>query len=211
MLLADPHECVRQGVKEVLRTHDDLCVLGEACDGRAVLSLTSVLNPGIVIIEANLPGLGGPRVVAELCNRYDRKVLVLTACESPDAVRLFLAVGAQGYVLKSSSVEHIVHAVRVVAGGGTYIDPVIAAAVVNCPSCAPIAQPDRELTGREVQVLRGIAQGFSNKEIAAHFRLSVKSVETYKTRAMRKLHIRTRVAIIQYAAHAGWTTETLLA
>jgi two-component system, NarL family, response regulator NreC len=205
VLVADPHCCVREGLKTILGAQPDLRVVGEASDGPTTLSLASDLNPDLVIVETSLPGLDGAQVAARLGG--ERKVLVLTACEHVGTARLVLGVGARGYVLKRSSPEHLLQAVRAVAAGGTYIDPEMAGSLVGTFLGAGEERPAVALSEREVQVVRMIALGYSNKEIAAKLKVSVKTVETYKSRSMEKLQMRSRVDIVRFAAKSGWLED----
>lgn len=201
VLVADPHCCVREGLKAILNAQPDLRVVGEAADGPTALTLAADLNPGLVIVETVLPGLDGAQVTARLVGR---KVLALTACEHVGTARLVLGMGARGYALKRSTSESLLQAVRSVAAGGTYIDPEMTGALVSVFLGAYEGRTAAELSARECDVVRLIALGYSNKEIAAKLKLSVKTVETYKSRSMEKLQMRGRVDIVRYAAQCGW-------
>lgn len=210
VMVADPHCCVREGLKAILHAQPDLRVVGEASDGPTAIDLAAELNPAVVVLDVSLPGLDGAQVTARLREACpDRKVLVLTACEHAGSVRLLLGMGARGYVLKRSPAERLVQAVRAVAAGGTYLDPELAGGLVSAfvGGDGDGKSKDAELSAREVQVLRLIALGYSNKEIAARLRLSVKTVETYKARSMEKLELRSRVDIVRHAARCGWLSE----
>jgi DNA-binding NarL/FixJ family response regulator len=158
-------------------------------------------------VEVALAGLTGAEVTARLClERPARKVLALTACEDRVALRLVLAAGASGYVLKRAPADELVRAIRAVVGGATYLDPAVAGGVVS-ERVGPLAGNETrpaELSERETEVARLIVLGYSNKEIAARLQLSVKTVETYKTRAMEKLGMKGRVDLVRYAARRGW-------
>ena len=133
---------------------------------------------------------------------------MLTACEHAWTVRLLLGMCARGYVLKRSPAEQLVQAVRAVADGGTYLDPQMGSDVVGILIGSEVTEkPDAELSARECDVVRRIALGYSNKEIAAKLKVSVKTVETYKSRSMEKLHVRSRVDIVRYAIQCGWLSE----
>src|SRR4051812_20436695 len=132
VLVADPHGCVREGLKALVNVQPDMRVVGEACDGPAALALAAELDPDVVVIDAALPGLDGAQVVPRLREaRPGRRVLVLTACEHAGTMRLLLGVGARGYVLKRSPADRLVQALRAVAAGDTYLDPEMAAGVVG--------------------------------------------------------------------------------
>lgn len=207
ILVADAHPVVRAGVKALVATEPDLQVIGEAADGAGALRLAAELSPDVVVLDVSLPGLDGARVTARLREAHpEQKVLVLTACEDSGSLRLLLDTGAHGYVLKHTSAEELVRAIRAVAAGGTFIDPTIAGNVV-VPSAGD-DERDVGLSERERDVVRFIALGYSNKEIAARLKVSVKTVETYKSRAMEKLQIRSRVELVRYAIKCGWLADT---
>lgn len=207
VLVADPHCVVREGIKALVNGQPDLRSVGEAADGPTAVALSSQLGPDVVLLEASLPGLDGAQVVARMMEAgAERKVMVLTGCEHGGLMRLLLGMGVRGYVLKRSPAELLLQALRAVAGGGTFIDPEMAGAVAGDPLGAH-EPAGVALSEREVQVVRLIALGYSNKEIAARLRLSVKTVETYKTRSMEKLDLRGRVDIVRLAIRSGWLTE----
>ena len=204
VLVADRHVVVREGLKALVNAQPDLRVVGEAGDGPTALDLAGELNPDVVVMEVSLPGLDGAEVTTRLRQaRPDRKVIVLTACEERAALRQLLEAGVRGYVLKQASAEQLVRAIRTVAAGGSYIDPEMTG---DC-SAQQTESATPELSAREVQVLRLIALGYSNKEIAAQLNVSTKTIETYKTRAMKKLKVRGRTDIVRHALRSGWLTD----
>jgi DNA-binding NarL/FixJ family response regulator len=204
--VADPHPIARAGLRVVLGTAPGVEVVGEAADGHAALRLADELDPDVVVLEVALPGLGGAEVTALLCAaRADRKVLVFTACEDGESRRQVRAAGAMGYVPKSSPADELVRAVLAVAGNAIYPDAAVASPQAGHGGCAGAAGV--ELSEREAEVLRLIALGYSNKEIGVRLRVSIKTVETYKTRAVEKLDLHGRVDIVRYAAARGWFRE----
>ncbi|MBA4065595.1 MAG: DNA-binding response regulator [Isosphaera sp.] len=210
VLLADDHVVVREGLKALINAQPGLEVVGEAGDGPAALDLADRLDPDVVVVDVSMPGMGGAQLTARLrAARADRKVLALTVHEDKSYLRLMLESGAAGYVLKRAAAGELVQAIRAVAAGGTYLDPAMAGSVVdNYVRPAPGREgPAVELSDRETEVVRLIALGYSNKEIASRLGLSVKTIETYKTRSMEKLGMRSRVDIVQYAARRGWLDE----
>ena len=207
VLLADDHAIVREGLKSLINSQADMTVIGEAADGRSAVSLTTELGPDVVVVDVSMPGLNGAQVTTQLrATQPDRKILVLTVHEDKGDLRLLLEAGAAGYVLKRAAAVELVQAIRAVAAGGTYLDPALAGSVVDNYVRPPVERetPTAELSDREAEVVRLIARGFSNKEIAAQLKVSVKTIETYKTRSMEKLHIRSRVDIVRYAIRRGW-------
>ncbi|WP_439629860.1 response regulator transcription factor [Gemmata sp.] len=165
-------------------------------------------GPGhvVVVLDASAPGDGGPEAVARLApDRSDRRVVVLTESDNAVVLRQFLDAGAAGCVPRRAAAADLVHAIRAAAGGRTYPGPVGAtpAGGAAAPAGEPAAPPP-DLSERESEVVRLIALGHSNKDIAVQLKLSVKTVETYKTRSMEKLDMRSRVDIVRYAARRGW-------
>lgn len=205
VLLADDHVVVREGLRLLINSQPEMEVVGEAGDGPTAVRVTAELDPDVVVVDVSMPGLNGAQVTTQLrAARADRKVLALTVHEDKGYLRLLLEAGAAGYVLKRAAASELVQAIKAVAAGGTYIDPALAASVVD-DFVRPAPEPPAvELSEREAEVMRLIALGYSNKEIASQLKLSVKTIETYKTRSMEKLHIHSRVDIVRYAAQRGW-------
>jgi DNA-binding NarL/FixJ family response regulator len=153
-----------------------------------------------------MPRLNGARAAVQVRASYPGvRIVALTMHESRGYLRELLSAGASGYVLKRSAANELVHAIRSVAQGGTYVDPSLAGKLTeHLTQPSPSGFRDGDLSERELEVLRLIAHGYSNKEIAAQLGVSVKSVETYKTRAMEKLELGSRVDIVRYALHRNW-------
>jgi DNA-binding NarL/FixJ family response regulator len=210
VLLADDHTIVREGLKALINANEGLEVVGEAGDGLAAVDLTTELDPDVIVVDVSMPGMNGAQVTAKLRElRPDRKVIALTVHEDRAYLRLLLESGASGYVLKRAAASELVQAIRAVAAGGTYLDPALAGSVVDRYVRASGGQGETvvDLSDRETAVVRLIALGYSNKEIAGRLGLSVKTIETYKNRSMEKLGIRSRVDIVQYAARRGWLEQ----
>jgi DNA-binding NarL/FixJ family response regulator len=208
VVLADDHAVVREGLKSLINAQHDMAVVGEAADGEGAWRTSVELKPDVLVIDLSMPGIGG----AQSTERVRRdcpavKVLALTVHEERLYLTQLLRAGASGYVLKRAAAADLVRAVRIVAGGGTYIDPAVAGTLVEGYLDAGAATPTiphDPLSDREREVLICIAQGYSNKEIARSFGLSVKTIETYKARVAEKLGLRTRVEIVRYASSQGW-------
>ena len=212
VVLADDHAVVREGLKALVNAQPDMRVVGEAADGEAALQAARTLAPDVLVMDLSMPVLGGAEATASV--RRDCpgvKVLALTVHEERLYLTQLLRAGASGYVLKRAAAAELVRAVRTVAAGGTYIDPSVAGTLVegylDAQEKADEATHDA-LSDREREVLVRIARGFSNKEIAAALGLSVKTVETYKSRVAEKLGLRTRVEIVRYAARQGWLGDS---
>lgn len=196
VLVADPHPVVREGLKRLLNAQPDVRVAGET--GDCPEALAAETDAAVIVAETCLLGVDP----AGLVKRLRGKVIVLTDCDGIGTLRRMLSAGVVGYVLKRGTTEQLVRAVRAVAAGGSYIDPELAAGVVG-NYLAP-QEDGVELSEREQQVLTMIARGYSNKEVAARLRLSVKTVETYKSRTMDKLKTHSRVELVRYAVKQGW-------
>lgn len=206
VLLADDHAVVREGLKAVISATPGFEVVGEAPDGPTALAMAESLDPDVVVMDVSMSGMTGAEATAKLKEANPgRRVVAMTVHEDRGYLRLLLEAGAAGYVLKRSAAEDLVRAVRAVAEGGTYLDPALAGTVVG-PFAGRPPEPGVELSDREAEVVKLIARGYSNKEIAAKLALSVKTVETYKARSLEKLGVRTRVGLVQYAAERGWLT-----
>jgi DNA-binding NarL/FixJ family response regulator len=215
VVLADDHPIVRDGLRQLVDAQPDMQVVGEAADGEAACRLATALRPDILVMDLSMPVLGGADATARVRRECPSvKVLALTVHEERAYLTQLLRAGASGYVLKRAAPAELVGAMRAVAAGGTYIDPSFVGTLVegylDAEAAADLPAPDA-LSDREREVLMRIAQGFSNKEIAAELMLSVKTVETYKTRVSEKLALRSRVDMVRYAARQGWlgtSTET---
>jgi DNA-binding NarL/FixJ family response regulator len=211
IFLADDHVVVRAGLKTLVNAQPDMHVVGEASDGQAALEQTRDCAVEVMIMDVSMPHLNGAAATAQVRQQCpDIKVLALSVHEDTGYLRALLEAGASGYVLKRSAADTLIHAIRMVAAGGMYLDPAIAGKVVGTLLGKSVVVGDpvaAELSERETDVVRLIAHGYSNKEIAAQLNLSVKTVETYKARAMEKIGLDSRVAIVRYALQRGWLQE----
>ena len=207
VLIADDHPMLLAGVKTVLSRDPGVEVIGEAQDGETALRMAIELKPAIMVLDLSMPGLNGVEVTRQLHAQLPNcKVVVLTFHEDRAYLRKLIEVGAAGYLLKRSAPEDLRRAIHAVASGGMYLDPLIAAqAFDTTPDWPPDgATAGADLSEREVEVLRLTSVGHSNKAIANMLKISVRSVETYKARAMDKLGFDNRVDLIGYAVEKGW-------
>ena len=211
ILLADDHTIVRQGLKLLIDDQPDMGVIGEAADGDAVLLQANALNPDIVVMDISMPGMNGLIATRMLKRRQPHvAVLALTRHDEDTYLEELLRAGASGYVLKQSAPTALLRAIRAVAAGGVYIDPAINSRVADglLAGDAPSSPSPAAISEREREVLRLIAIGHSNKEVAAQLKISVKTVEVHKANAMRKLGLAGRVDVIRYAVLQGWLYDT---
>jgi two-component system response regulator NreC len=212
IFLADDHAVVREGLKSLVNARPDMEVIGEAADGRMAWEQARECQPDIVVMDLSMPQLNGAQATARLKQACPQvKVLALTVHADKGYVQQLFQAGASGYVLKLTAAEELIHAIRIVAAGGVYLDPTVARKIVSDYTRQPAsgdALQGSHLSERETEVLCLTAKGYSNKEIAAQLDLSVKTVETYKARLMEKLELRSRVDIVRYALRQGWLQDT---
>jgi DNA-binding NarL/FixJ family response regulator len=212
ILLADDHETVREGLRMILNAQPDMQVVAPAGDGAEAITQCEKITPDIVIMDISMPGMNGLAATQRLSEKCpDTKVVTLTRHADSSYLQQLMRAGAAGYVLKQSRPAELLHAIRSVAGGGKYLDasmtaPVIGSYTKTMPPPGP--EPTTPLSPRETEVLRLIAWGNTNKEIAARLDLSVKTVEAHKANGMRKLSMRGRIDIVRYALLQGWLHES---
>ena len=204
VLLMDDHVVVREGLRALLERQQDIHVLAEA--GSVAEAIEAEADPDVVVADLVLPDDRGADVVRRLVERYpDSAILVLTMVDNPTDVQLCLAAGARGYVLKETASTELVDAVRKVAGGEDYLQPSLGAALAkwrDAPGRVHARAID-ELTPREREVLRLIALGHTNAEIATMLYVSVRTVENHRASVLRKLGLRTRAELVRHANDAG--------
>jgi DNA-binding NarL/FixJ family response regulator len=207
IVIADDHALIREGLKRLVDSETDMEVVGEAADGAEACSQAAVLRPDILLLDLSMPVMAGAEAAHRLnADNPEVKVIGLTVHEDPGYLREVLEAGAVGYVLKRSAPAELVSAIRSVARGGVYMDPRVASTFVRSVtgSGRGAAAKGIDLSDRELEVMRLLARGYSNKEIAAQLELSIKTIETYKARSMEKLGLRSRVDLIRVAAERGW-------
>jgi len=212
VFLADDHAVVREGLKTLVNAQPDMEVIGEAADGEAACAAVLELLPDVVVLDVSMPGMSGAGAAKQLRQECPQvKVLALTVHEDRGYLRQLLEAGAVGYVLKRAAAEELIRAIRTVAAGGIYLDPALAGKVVGGFVRKPQGKDtteEGELSDRESAVVRLIAAGHSNKEIAGQLEISVKTVETYKARSLEKLSLHSRADLVRYALQQGWLHET---
>jgi DNA-binding NarL/FixJ family response regulator len=208
IFLADDHAVVREGLKTLVHGQPDMEVMGECGDGKTAVQKVQELRPDVAVLDISMPGLNGAIATRQIVESTPTtKVLALTVHEDRSYLRELLDAGAAAYILKRSAADELIRAIRMVAAGDLYLDPSLAGKVVASLVGKTTAGPNGnrgELSDRETDVVRLIAQGYSNKEIAAKLNVSIKSVETYKTRSMEKLGLRSRTDFVRFALHQGW-------
>jgi DNA-binding NarL/FixJ family response regulator len=207
VILVDDQTIVRQGISSLLALADDIEVVGEAADGRAALDLIGATRPDVVLLDLRMPVLDGIGTLRHLEGAQHRPaVLVLTTFDDDDEVLAALREGAQGYLLKDVTLEALLEAIRTLADGGQHIQPAVSAALLQrlaAGSARPSVPQHETLTDREVDVLRLMAAGWSNREIATALHLAEGTVKNHVSAILLKLGVRDRTRAVLRALDAG--------
>lgn len=211
IFLADDHAIVREGLKRLIEAESDLVLVGEAEDGAEVVAGVKATRPDVVVLDISMPGRNGvevARLLRDCCP--DVKVLVLSVHDDTAYAREVLEAGVLGYMLKRAAAEELIPAIRAVASGEFHADASVTSQLLGVFTGSPETPSAgvENLSDRELEVLRLLAKGYSNKEVAATLDVSVKTIETYKLRAMEKLRLRSRVDVVRHANKHGWLRET---
>jgi DNA-binding NarL/FixJ family response regulator len=211
VLIADDHTLFRAGLRALFASEGDIEVVGEAADGAEAVHRALELRPEVVVMDLMMPIMNGIEATRELKAKLpDVKVLVLSMYDDEEHVQRLLAGGASGYMLKKATSDELVRALREVVAGGIPLDPSVAAKVVKDyvrrVQGDEEPAPSPELTPREVEVLRLIAQGGSNQTIADQLGLSRKTVDVHRANLMRKLDLHTVTELVKYALRRGLIT-----
>jgi len=209
VLLADDHTVLRAGLRMLINAQPDLEVVAEASTGEEASRLAREARPDVALMDLSMPGAGGIDATAEIRRACpDTRVLVLTMHDDPAYLRSVLAAGAAGYLLKRAADTELLSAIRITHRRGTFLDPSLAGTVVE-EALGRKARPSKgdrpadALSEREREVLRLVAQGHTNQQVADRLGLSVKTVETYRARLMDKLGLRSRADLVRYALSTG--------
>lgn len=205
VLIADDHAVLRAGLRMLLDAQADIEVVGEAADGLEVTRRTRVLRPDVVLLDLSMPGPRSGDVIRAVLRACPKtRVLILTMHDDAAYLRSALSAGAAGYLVKKAADTELLSAIRAVHAGRTFVD------LTQTPGLAQDAREDagqgppaQDLSPRERDVLRLLAQGHSNQQIADRIRLSVKTVETYRTRLRKKLRLKGRAELYRFAAESG--------
>lgn len=210
VFLADDHPIVRDGIKAMLMADPQLELVGEAGDGPTALQRAIELVPDVAVLDLSMPGMNGVEVARRLIAACPQcRIVVLTVHEEAEYLHELLDLGIAAYVLKRSATEELGRSIHAVAAGGIYLDPAIAGRALRAKAPPPPHDDAHgtKLSSREIEVLQLTASGHSNKAIAARLDIGLKSVDTYKARAMAKLGFHSRVDVVRYALGKGWLGE----
>jgi DNA-binding NarL/FixJ family response regulator len=211
-MLADDHEVVREGLRLLIDAQADMVVVGQAGSGHEAVRQALDYRPDVVVMDIAMPHLDGAEATAQIKREYPGvRVLALTRHADQGYLRRMLHAGAAGYVVKKTAADQLIDAIHHVAAGGIFVDPSLSGDlvehIIGQSEATDTNRVRGALTKREAEVLRLIAWGRSNKEIAAQLSISVKTVEFHKTNAVEKLHLRSRTDILRYALAEGWLQD----
>jgi DNA-binding NarL/FixJ family response regulator len=204
VLVVDDHAVVRSGLRLLIDAEPDMETVGEAGSVREAILEARSTNPDLVLLDVVMPGESGLEGVPRLLHEHpDVKILVLSMQDDPRYVREAFAAGASGYVLKEAADAEVTTAIREVAAGGRYVHPELGARLVAAEAKARREAEEDPLSGREREVLRLLALGYTNQEIAKRLFISVRTAETHRAHVMQKLRLESRAALVRYAIDRG--------
>jgi two-component system response regulator NreC len=204
IVVVDDHAVVRSGLRLLLDAEDDMEVVGEAGNARDAIFEVRASTPDVVLLDVVMPGESGIEVLPQLLHEVPgAKVLMLSMQDDPNYVREAFAAGASGYVLKEAVDDEVVGAIREVAAGNHYVHPALGARMVAADAAAQAAAAADPLSDREREVLKMLALGHTNQEIAQQLYISVRTAETHRAHIMRKLQLSTRAELVRYAIEHG--------
>jgi DNA-binding NarL/FixJ family response regulator len=205
VLIADDQNLVREGFKAMLRTQPNLDIVGEAANGQEAVEKTLQLRPDVVLMDIDMPVMDGIIATNQIKQANDQiQVLAVTGVENEDHFFQMLQVGGSGYVLKGAEIDELITAIRVAHQGEVFLSPLVAKTlVIRCMKDGTFARSSDSLTLREKEVLKLVAEGYTNKEIAKMLHLAPKTVETHRSNFMRKLDLHNRLDILRYAIRHG--------
>ncbi len=206
VLIADDHGLVRVGLRTILENEAGIEVCAEACDGIEAIALAEESQPDLAILDVSMPRLGGLQTLERLRETHpDLKVILLSVHSDAPFIQTAVALGADGYVLKTSPASEMIECIKAVTVGESYFSPTISREVVEKLSQPRDGKtvPFLLLSGREREVLHLIAEGYSAKEVASELCISSKTVEAHRTSLMRKLNVRKATELVRYAVRHG--------
>jgi DNA-binding NarL/FixJ family response regulator len=209
VILAEDHESVRQGLRLLLAAKDDIDIVADAPNGRIAVDRIKALKPDVAVLDLAMPEMNGLAATKAIKQAVPQVSVVALTRHADDAyVQELLSAGASGYVLKQSPIDELLKAIRAVAAGERYLDSTLVARNAKAYLSRYSSEPSRPpITEREASVLRLMAIGHSNKEIAAALDIAVKTVEVHKANAMRKLNLHGRIDVVRYAVLSGWLQD----
>jgi DNA-binding NarL/FixJ family response regulator len=211
ILLADDHSFIREGLKGLIAKQHDMEVVGEAEDGELAVWHAGDCSPDVVVMDISMPRMNGVLATKEIKRVCPHtQVLALSMHEDVTYLRALIEAGASGYILKRSAPQELIRAIRHVAAGETYLDPAVAGRVTSIFVGKSMLRGEvvgTPLSEREESVIKLVARGHTNREVAERLELSVKTTETYRSRAMEKLGFSSRADLVRHASVRGWLDD----
>ncbi|HOG47769.1 MAG TPA: response regulator transcription factor [Anaerolineae bacterium] len=206
ILVADDHGLVRAGLRALLNDEPNLEVVGEAADGAEALAQAAELAPDVVLMDVSMPGLGGIEATRRLMERAPgTRILIMTVHEDEGLLQESIRAGAAGYIVKRALESELIDAIRAVCQGHIYVHPAMTRALLGgAPSASADDESHEPLTPREREVLVRIAQGYTSRQIADEWTISVRTVESHRANLMAKLGLRSRADVVRYAREHGY-------
>ncbi len=208
IVLAEDHTLLRQGLRALLSTDPGFEIVGEACDGREAVRCVEKLKPDLLLMDLSMPRMNGMEAIREIKNRHPQtRVIALTVHQQEEYLVTTLQAGAEGYVLKDATHEELVLAIQSVMAGNPYLSPAVSGKIITGylerkNTTGSIAS-GQVLSPREREVLKLIAEGYRNREIAAELCISLKTVEKHRANLMKKLDLHNTAALTVYAVEKG--------
>jgi two-component system, NarL family, response regulator NreC len=212
IFLADDHKIMREGLRLLVNAQADMKVVGDADNGRAAITQAQQLLPDVIVMDISMPELNGLKATEKLkgfCPGI--KILILTRHFNDGYWKQLFQAGANGYVLKQSAPEELARAIHAVMAGQVYLDPALTEKFIGNVVGMSVARntpPSKNMSPREDDVLRLLAWGHLSKEVAAHLKISIKTVEAHKANGMEKPGMKNRVELVRYAMLQGWLQDT---
>jgi two-component system response regulator NreC len=210
ILIADDHGVLRAGLRALLSAESGLEVVGEAADGAQALRLTQQLRPDVVILDISMPGPDGIEVTRQIKDAVPAaRVLILTVHEDEGLLRAAVRAGASGYIIKRAVEADLISAIHAVCRGELYVHPAMTRALLqDVPRIVDTdGHPTETLTARETEVLRLVARGYTNRQVAERLCISVRTVESHRASIMSKLGLQSRVELVRYATRHGLLSD----
>ena len=206
ILIADDHAIVRTGLRAVLKAESAMELIGEATGGYETIALVEENQPDVLVLDLSMPDMDGIEVTKKVKSLYPNiHILILTIHEDEALLRAALKAGASGYILKRAAEVELVSAIHKILNGELYVDPSMVRMLLNddVPPPASQTKPIEELTPRETEVLKLIAQGYTNRQIGEELHISIRTAESHRANLSGKLGLQSRVELVRYAREHG--------
>lgn len=207
VLIVDDHAMVRKGMKAFLGEYEDICVIGEAASGAEAIRLLDQLNPDVILIDLMMPGIDGIEAIRRITAiRPEQRIIVLTADGKEDKIFQAVKAGAMGYIVKNADPEELVQAIRSVSSGAPAFNNIVLWRILSQKDEAEPYKSINDLSNREIEVLRLLAKGYSDHEIASRLWLTEVTIRTHVSRILSKLGLKNRVQAALYSLRSGLVT-----